>query len=141
MDDFERKPVLVSDDLLTTKLTPPRLRGALVPRSSLLVRLDEGIAHKLTLISAPAGFGKTTLISPWIAEREHPVAWVTLDAGDNDPTRVWRYVITAHRTVIEWHTEYNPGGNTKTGCKSWAMLKNIFRRISWRITQNIIHSY
>jgi LuxR family maltose regulon positive regulatory protein len=71
-----------------------------VTRGSLLARLDAGLAHKLTLLSAPAGFGKTTLVSEWIASRGErqdspPVAWVSLDGGDNDPARFWRYVITA----------------------------------------------
>jgi LuxR family maltose regulon positive regulatory protein len=71
-----------------------------VPREPLLAWLDEGLEHKLTLLSAPAGSGKTTLVSEWIATRSEPqeappVAWVSLDAGDNDPVRFWRYVITA----------------------------------------------
>lgn len=87
-------------ELLRTKLTLPRLRQSLVPRTPLLSRLDEGLERKLTLLSAPAGFGKTTLVSEWIATRselrEPPsVAWVALDAGDNDPVRFWRYIITA----------------------------------------------
>src|SRR6266446_5521699 len=87
-------------ELLSTKLTSPRLRSSLVSREPLLARLDEGLEHKLTLLSAPAGFGKTTLVSEWIATRSErrdspPVAWVSLDAGDNDPVRFWRYVITA----------------------------------------------
>src|SRR6266481_9223535 len=90
-------------ELLSTKLTSPRLRSSLVSREPLLARLDEGLEHKLTLLSAPAGFGKTTLVSEWIStrgEREDspPVAWVSLDAGDNDPVRFWRYVITACRS-------------------------------------------
>jgi LuxR family maltose regulon positive regulatory protein len=69
-------------------------------RVTLLTRLDEGLEHKVILLSAPAGFGKTTLVSEWIASREGrrdllPVAWVSLDGGDNDPARFWRYVITA----------------------------------------------
>lgn len=89
--------------LLSTKLTPPRLRAALVTRPSLLARLDEGLDHKLTLLSAPAGFGKTTLVSEWLATRREregapAVAWVALDAGDNDPVRFWRYILTACQT-------------------------------------------
>jgi LuxR family maltose regulon positive regulatory protein len=83
--------------LLRTKLAPPRLNGPLVSRLPLLARLDEGMAYKLTLISAPPGFGKTTLVSEWGATRDDPIAWVSLDAGDNDPVRFWRYVITACR--------------------------------------------
>src|SRR5437764_10374894 len=87
-------------ELLSTKLAPPRPHPSLVSRGSLLARLDEGLQHKLTLLSAPAGFGKSTLVSEWIAARSErqealPVAWVSLDAGDNDPVRFWRYVITA----------------------------------------------
>ncbi len=87
-------------ELLRTKLAPPRPHLSLVPRGALLARLDEGLKYRLTLLSAPAGFGKTTLLSEWIAvhsERQDmpPVAWVSLDAGDNDPARFWRYVITA----------------------------------------------
>src|SRR5436853_3539900 len=87
-------------ELLSTKLALPRSRLSLVPREALLARLDEGLQHKLTLLSAPAGFGKTTLVSEWIAARRErqealAVAWVSLDAGDNDPVRFWRYVITA----------------------------------------------
>src|SRR6266851_1977009 len=89
-------------ELLSTKLTSPRLRSSLVSREALLARLDEGLEHKLTLLSAPAGFGKTKLVSEWIAARggqQNPpsVAWVSLDAGDNDRVRFWRYVITACR--------------------------------------------
>src|SRR5713226_9916383 len=87
-------------ELLSTKLALPRPHQSLVSREPLLARLDEGLEHKLTLLSAPAGFGKTTLVSEWIATRSErhdspPVAWVSLDAGDNDPVRFWRYVITA----------------------------------------------
>jgi LuxR family maltose regulon positive regulatory protein len=87
-------------ELLRTKIVPPRLNPKFVPRAALLARLDEGLEQKLTLVSAPAGFGKTTLVSEWIAElhkqRQPPaIAWVALDAGDNDPVRFWRYVLTA----------------------------------------------
>jgi LuxR family maltose regulon positive regulatory protein len=89
-----------NDDLLRTKLSPPRLNPNFVPRQTLLARLDEGLEQKLTLISAPAGFGKTTLVSEWLADRRKYnhlplIAWVALDAGDNDPVRFWRYVLAA----------------------------------------------
>ena len=74
-------------ELLSTKLALPRPRPSLVLREPLLARLDEALEYKLTLLSAPAGFGKTTLVSEWIAtrgERQDPlhVAWLSLDAGD-----------------------------------------------------------
>ncbi len=74
-----------------------------MPREHLFERLDEGLERKLTLLSAPAGFGKTMLVSEWIATRrelrESPsVAWLSLDAGDNDAVRFWRYIITACQT-------------------------------------------
>jgi LuxR family maltose regulon positive regulatory protein len=83
------------DPLLTTKLHIPPVRPDLVPRPRLLERLNQGFAHKLSLISAPAGFGKTTLLSAWIPHSERSVTWVSLDAGDNDPTRFWSYFIAA----------------------------------------------
>ena len=71
--------------LLTTKLYIPPPRPNLVPRPRLIERLNEGLRRKLTLISAPAGFGKTTLLNEWVAGYRGPVAWVSLDEGDNDP--------------------------------------------------------
>src|SRR5258708_4453799 len=97
MTDFEPQAISISDDLIRTKLVPPRLHTALVPRDSLLARLDEALTRKLMLVSAPAGFGKTTLVAEWMAARGNAGAWVSLDAGDNDPVRFWRYVITACR--------------------------------------------
>ena len=84
---------LSQPQLLTTKLYLPPVRANLVVRPRLTQRLDEGLTHKLTLISAPAGFGKTTLLSEWIPHSEWCVTWVSLDEGDNDPTRFWSYFI------------------------------------------------
>jgi len=87
--------------LLATKLYMPPARRNLVPRSRLIERLQAGLTGKLTVLAAPAGFGKTTLLSEWLAPnhaaRAAPllVAWVSLDAGDNDPTRFWSYVCAA----------------------------------------------
>ena len=76
----------MSPELLSTKLFTPPVRKNLVPRPRLIERMNEGLEGKLTLISAPAGFGKTTLVSEWIASCGRPVAWLSLDEGDNDPT-------------------------------------------------------
>ncbi len=104
--------------LLESKLYSPRLPASLVARPQLGARLEVGTTHKLTLLSTPAGFGKTTAVSQWLAERNtrhclssdealsspntspsiSPVTWVTLDKGDNDPVRFWRYIIAACQT-------------------------------------------
>ncbi|GHO97314.1 hypothetical protein KSF_073620 [Reticulibacter mediterranei] len=81
--------------LLATKLHSPRLPSVLVPRERLLALLDNGQRHKLTLLHAPAGFGKTTLAAQWIAHRQVSTAWLSLDSGDNDPVRFWAAVIAA----------------------------------------------
>lgn len=90
--------------LLATKLYVPRVRTALVPRPRLTRRLDEGMERRLVLISAPAGFGKSTLLAEWAqlksqASPPFPIAWLSLDAGDNDPQRFWTYLVAALNKV------------------------------------------
>jgi LuxR family maltose regulon positive regulatory protein len=89
----------MSEPLLLTKLyiLPPRPNIVLRPR--LMERLNKGLFCRITLISAPAGFGKTTLVSEWLAGCRRPVAWLSLDEGDNDPTRFLTYMITALQTI------------------------------------------
>jgi LuxR family maltose regulon positive regulatory protein len=89
----------MNSTLLKTKLHRPPLRSDLVSRPYLMRRLDEGFNSKLTVISAPAGYGKTTLVSAWISECKCPVAWLSLDKEDNDPVRFLAYVITAVQTI------------------------------------------
>lgn len=85
--------------LLTTKLYLPPPRADRVPRGRLLARLEEGLRldRRLTLISAPAGYGKTTLLSEWLYSRAAEVAWLSLDESDNDPMRFWAYLLAALR--------------------------------------------
>src|SRR5437588_8140322 len=91
--------------ILATKLYIPRLRPHVVSRPRLLERLNEGLYRKLTLISAPAGFGKTTLVSEWVEGIEQPgarrarTAWLSLDEGDNDPARFLAYLVAALQTI------------------------------------------
>jgi len=87
--------------LLATKLYIPSHRPVTVQRPCLIERLNEGLALgcKLTLISAPAGFGKTTLISEWIASCGKPVTWLSLDEGDSDPARFIAYLVKALQTI------------------------------------------
>ena len=83
------------DVLLATKLHMPRPRPDLVPRPRLAERLDEGLARGLMLVCAPAGYGKTVLLADWARRGQQPVAWLSLDAGDNDPARFWRHGVAA----------------------------------------------
>lgn len=85
--------------VLTTKLFVPSPRPTEVVRPALVKRLQAGRHGKLTLVSAPAGFGKTTLISQWIHQSGLDVAWYSLDAGDQDPTRFLIYLIAALQTI------------------------------------------
>src|SRR3990172_164229 len=91
----------MSTPTLATKLYIPPPRPGIVPRPRLGGRLHEGLAagRKLALISASAGFGKTTLVSEWIAGCKQPVAWLSLDEGDNDPTRFLTYLVAALQTI------------------------------------------
>jgi LuxR family maltose regulon positive regulatory protein len=82
------------DALLATKLRVPRSHDVLV-RPRLLERLEEAASRELLLVSAPAGFGKSTLLAEWARGGGRPVAWVSLDADDNDPARLWRYLVAA----------------------------------------------
>src|SRR6266849_11035155 len=81
--------------ILATKLYIPRPRPNVVSRPRLLERLNEGLHRKLTLIAAPAGFGKTTLVSAWVAGCDRQVAWLSLDAGENDPRLFLTYLVAA----------------------------------------------
>jgi len=85
--------------LLSTKIEPPRLREGHVARPALIDQLRHGLHRRLTLIEAPAGSGKTTLLVEWCAAEAGrlPFAWLSLDAGDNDPVRFWTYVTSSLR--------------------------------------------
>ena len=92
----------ISSPLLEIKLFIPRPRAGLVARPRLIERLNQASAGKLTLVSAPAGFGKTTLLAEWLATAKpgkQRVAWLALDQSDNDPAFFWSYVIAALQTV------------------------------------------
>src|SRR5713101_7671142 len=96
----EQKPAQALDQgmlLLSGRLAPPRLPKALVEREHLLATLDGALATPLTLLCAPAGFGKTTLLSAWASRHTAQVAWLSLDELDNTPTRFWVSLITALR--------------------------------------------
>ncbi|HKQ03210.1 MAG TPA: hypothetical protein VJ735_23055 [Actinomycetes bacterium] len=77
------------DALLATKLDVPQRRPGLLPRPRLQERLAAGTGRELTLVCAPAGFGKTSLLGDWARQARQPVAWLSLDAGDDDQVRFW----------------------------------------------------
>ena len=83
------------DALLSTKLHAPGPRPGFVPRPRLTERLDEALGRGVVLVCAPAGYGKTALLAHWPQRCQQPVAWLSLDAGDNDPARFWRHAVAA----------------------------------------------
>lgn len=96
----------MSTPVLATKLVAPVLRPRLVPRSRLTERLDGALRdrHRLTLVSAPAGFGKTTALGSWLTHlredgRSYAAAWVSLDEGDNDLGRLLDHLLAGLRTA------------------------------------------
>ena len=86
--------------LLRTKLQRPRLAPNLVPRPGLVERLNAGLDRRLTLVSAPAGFGKTTLLSEWLEQCPRPSAWLSLDERDGDPATFLTYFVAALRSIF-----------------------------------------
>lgn len=107
------------DQLLTTKLNIPRIRRGIVPRLHLIDRLNDGMERKLSLISAPAGFGKTTLVIEWIDAVRNPIndrtqeqlkiGWLSLDEGDNDPLQFIAYLIAALNRAAGEEEVYGKG--------------------------------
>src|ERR687896_462744 len=94
---------LTTESLVSTKLRPSQARPNLVARLRLIATLEREAGRKLTLISTPAGFGKTTLLVEWLRERaggEGYVAWLSLDEGDNDPVRFLSYLVAALRRTV-----------------------------------------
>ena len=90
-----RAPGPEGDLLLATKTTVPRLREGRVARPRLLERLRAATVREFVLVCAPAGFGKSTLLADWVQVDRRPVAWLSLDDGDNDPVRFWRHIAAA----------------------------------------------
>ena len=93
-----KPPISLENQLLTTKFYVPMTLGPLVARPRLDTLLNESLKRPLTLVSAPAGFGKTTALSTWLRSLQtfqSLVAWLSLDEEDNDPQLFWTYVLTA----------------------------------------------
>ncbi|MBK9942355.1 MAG: hypothetical protein IPP13_12145 [Kouleothrix sp.] len=107
MGEITPQPAHAPTNLLRTRLEPPHPPTPVVLRPALLACIDTGLARKLTLLAAPAGFGKTTLLATWAAAAPCPVAWVTCDAGDNDPVRFWSSVLS---TCQAWDAAIGKAG-------------------------------
>ena len=93
---------MVVSPLVETKLFLPQPRGDVVGRPRLTELLDRGRSARLTLVSAPAGFGKTTLLARWLAaaEGQRSVAWLSLEDADSEPARFWTYLVTAVQRAV-----------------------------------------
>jgi LuxR family maltose regulon positive regulatory protein len=128
----------MATSLLQTKLYVPPPRPELVPRPRLIERLNTGMMRKVTLISAPAGFGKSTLVTGWLAESGRPAAWLSLDEGDNDPVRFWAYLIAAVQAV---HPEMGEEARQIIGSPQWRSAEpaviSLINDIS-KLTPNLI---
>lgn len=109
----------MTESLLTTKFFIPTTRLKIVPRSRLIRKMNEGLHRKMTLISAPAGFGKTTLVSEWLGklradilhetEAENEIVWLSLDEDDNDPVHFLSYFIAALNKIEGLETTFGKG--------------------------------
>ena len=97
----EHRPAVELHPLAEAKLAAPRQRRGMVRRRRILRTLEEGSDAALTLLAAPAGYGKTTEVRAWCGSTEAALAWVTLDAEDNDPVRLWTYVATSVDRIRE----------------------------------------
>jgi LuxR family maltose regulon positive regulatory protein len=89
----------MKESVLSTKLHQPQCRPGVVLRPRLMSKLDSGLYSRFILISAPAGFGKTSLLSQWLSRQRRSAAWISLDRGDNDPVRFLRYLIAAVQSI------------------------------------------
>ncbi|MBD0384025.1 LuxR C-terminal-related transcriptional regulator [Paenibacillus sedimenti] len=123
-NDVFNKSLFNDYPLLTTKLYIPQQPSSLISREHLMVKMSRAMKCKVTLVISPPGFGKTTMVSHWILNRQIPVGWVSLDHGENDLLRFWTYVIAACNRLY-------PG----VGHKSLSLLQSVSfsseQMISW----------
>ena len=99
-EQANKLPLEGREQLLRTKLFIPPIRSNRVPRPRLMEQINGGLEKALILVSAPAGYGKTTLVSSWLRETDIPSAWLSLDEGDNDPIHFLQYFITALHQIV-----------------------------------------
>ncbi len=119
--------------MLLTKLHIPPSGNYIVHRSELFETLNTGLSRKLILVSAPAGYGKTTVVSDWIDKNKIPVAWYSLDNGDNDPADFLSYIISGIQSI---HSAFGHSAlkllnsSNKPSVESIASLLISLRRLS-----------
>lgn len=114
-------------ELLQTKLFKPPLKRSLVPRTHLIGKLDKGLAGKVTIVSAPAGFGKTSVIAAWLAQMQRPLGWISLDEEDNDPHRFFAYLVAALTPVAEGVELFQPAPTLSIEAMTTQLVNNLAR--------------
>ncbi len=97
----------MASTLIPTKLIIPPIRPAWVKRPHLVSRLNDGLGRKLALVLAPAGYGKSTLLSEWVHQVSLPAAWLSLESADNTPSRFWSYFVSALQTLPGMKEEFS----------------------------------
>ena len=113
--------------LLQTKFHIPPTRPNLVPRPHLIAKLNDGLAGKVTIISAPAGFGKTTLIANWLAQGQRPFGWLSLDEEDNDPHRFFTYAAAALQSISGEVEIIQPSPNLPIKAMTTLLVNNLIQ--------------
>ena len=128
----DRDPVAAGPVVLVTKLRPPTVREGTLSRESLQRRLEDARPYRLTLVAGPAGFGKTTLLATWAERRasRRPLAWVSLDAADNDPAVLWSHVIAALRAALPQLVTAADPGAAGTAPLTQAVLPRLMNDLS-----------
>jgi LuxR family maltose regulon positive regulatory protein len=121
--------------IIETKLLVPETKGRLVTRTYLFRYLDEGLNSKLTLVTAPAGYGKSTLLSEWTKTIETKVAWVSLDPNDNHPLLFWKHIMASLEPLFAEQLKpyYSNENRDETGGEAIAVLINLLNRSSEEI--------
>lgn len=122
--------------IIETKLNVPTTKGITISRPHLFQRLDEGLNTKLTIITSPAGYGKSTLLSKWSSQVNHPNVWISLDENDNNPFRFWTHTIESLKQCCSvfndksaaYYLDADPSGNTLV-----ATLINQLSRLSEKV--------
>lgn len=117
----------MTDTLLQTKLYIPFTRQSLVPRHQLIEKLNTGLNRKLTLICAPAGFGKTTLTTAWLAQLQRPFFWLSIDAEDNDPHRFFTYLGASLSPVLGENSTFAPASNLPAQAITTMLLNSLMQ--------------